>query len=98
MREKNKSPKIKNNMFLSGIMTMFFDLIKHFIKDAENIRKVKKIDHFDDKFSELEHMFIKLDNKMNDFRKQITELKTRILLGNIILIVLLIVLLIEFIR
>jgi hypothetical protein len=95
---KNKIEKKKPNIFMSGLMNIFFDLIKHFIKDAENIRKVKKIDHFDDKFSELEHMFIRLEDKINDYRKQIDELKNRILWGNIIVIVLLIFVLIELIR
>lgn len=98
MKKKNKNINVKNNVFLSGIINMFFDLIKHFIKDAENIRKVKKINHFDDKFAELEHMFIKLDNKLNDFRKQVNELKNRIFLGNVIIIILLAIILINIIK
>jgi hypothetical protein len=95
---KKEIERKKANPFLSGIMNIFFDLIKHFIKDAENIRKVKKIDHFDDKFSELEHMFLRLEDKINEYRKQIDDLKNRLLWGNIVIIALLIFVLIELVR
>jgi predicted RNase H-like nuclease (RuvC/YqgF family) len=80
--------KQKSNPILSGLINMFFDMIKHFMKDFENIRKVKKIDNMSDKFSSLEHMMVRLEDKLQDNRHQIEELKNRLLWGNIFIIIL----------
>ena len=88
----------KSSLFLSSIIKLFFDMIKHFIKDFENIRKVKKIDNFADKFSSLEHMLIRLENKIQENRKYIEDLKNRILWGNIIIVVLLLIILYDLLR
>ena len=80
--------KQKSNPILSGLINMFFDMIKHFMKDFENIRKVKKIDNMTDKFSSLEHMLVRLEDKIQDNRHQIEELKNRLLWGNIFIIIL----------
>ncbi len=82
------SEKQKSNPILSGLINMFFDMIKHFMKDFENIRKVKKIDNMTDKFSSLEHMLVRLEDKIQDNRHQIEELKNRLLWGNIFIIIL----------
>ncbi|RLC46461.1 MAG: hypothetical protein DRI23_12350 [Candidatus Cloacimonadota bacterium] len=82
------SEKQKSNPILSGLINMFFDMIKHFMKDFENIRKVKKIDNVNDKFSSLEHMLVRLEDKIQDNRHQIEELKNRLLWGNIFIIIL----------
>lgn len=73
-------------------------MIKHFIKDFENMRKVKKIDNIAEKFSSLEHMLIRLENKIRENRKLIEDLKTRILWGNIIVVVLLLIILYDLLR
>ena len=88
----------KSSPFLSSIIKLFFDMIKHFIKDFENMRKVKKIDNFADKFSSLEHMLIRLENKIQENRKYIEDLKNRILWGNIIIIVLLLIIIYDLLR
>ena len=51
--------KQKSNPIISGLIKMFFDMIKHFMKYFENMRKVKKIDNMSDKFSNLEHMMVR---------------------------------------
>jgi uncharacterized membrane protein YvbJ len=73
-------------------------MIKHFIKDFENMRKVKKIDNFAEKFSSLEHMLIRLENKIQENRKLIEDLKNRILWGNVIIVVLLLIILYDLLR
>ncbi|MCK4695959.1 MAG: hypothetical protein KAT74_09360 [Candidatus Cloacimonetes bacterium] len=88
----------KSSPILSGLIKMFFDIIKHFIKDFENIRKVKKIDSVAEKFSNIEHMIVRLEDKIQDNRKYIEELKSRILWGNIITIILLLIIIYELIR
>ena len=80
--------KPNSNPILSGFINMFFDLIKHFMKDFENMRKVKKIDNMGDKFANLEHMLVRLENILQENRRQIEELKNRLLWGNIIIIIL----------
>jgi len=88
---KNKNDIKKSSPFLSGLINIFFDMIKHFIKDFDNMRKVKKIDSAAEKFSALEHMIIRLEEKINDNWKVIEELKSKLLWGNVINIVLLLV-------
>ena len=88
---KNKNDIKKSSPFLSGLINIFFDMIKHFIKDFENMRKVKKIDTAAEKFSALEHMLIRLEEKINDNWKVVEELKNKLLWGNVINIILLLV-------
>ncbi len=78
-----------SNPIVSKFVSLIFDLAKHFIKDFENIRKVKKIDKFDDKFHSLEHLIIKMQDKIEKNRMMLDEMKNRILWGNIIIVVLL---------
>ncbi len=91
MKKKRKVAKSRSNPIITGAINMFFDLIKHFIKDFENLHKVKKIDKFDQQFSTLEHLVLKLEEKMNDNRRQLEELKSRLLWGNLTIIILVIV-------
>ncbi len=86
--KKNKE-KQRSNLLITGAINMFFDITKHFIKDFENLRKAKKIDRVTDKFSDLKHMLIRLEDKLQENRRQIDDLKNRVLWGNIIIIILL---------
>ena len=88
---KNKNDIKKSSPFLIGLINIFFDMIKHFIKDFENMRKVKKIDTAAEKFSALEHMLIRLEERINDNWKVVEELKNKLLWGNVINILLLLV-------
>ena len=96
--KKNNREVQKSSPLLTSIIKLFSDMIKHFIKDFENMRKVKKIDNIADKFSSLEHMLIRLENKIRENRKLIEDLKTRILWGNIIVVVLLLIILYDLLR
>ena len=88
--KKNKE-KQRTNPFVTGLINMFFDLMKHFIKDFENIRKVRKIDHVTDKFSDMRHLLVRLEDKIQENHRQIDDLKNRVLWGNIIIIILLLI-------
>ena len=81
--------KEKNNPMISGFINMLFDVIKHFLKDFDNMRKVKKIDHISDNFSTLEHLIIRLEDKLEGCRKQIDDLKNKLILVNVINFILL---------
>ena len=87
MKKKNE----KTNPVISGMISTFFDIIKHFINDFDNSRKIKKIDRFSEEFSTLEHLMIRLEKKLAENRHKIDDLKSRLLWGNIIIIVLLLV-------
>ena len=89
MKKNNEKPK--SNPIITGLINTFFDIIKHFVKDFENMRKVKKIDKFSDKFSTLEHLLIRLEKRMDENRHQIEDLKNRILWGNIVIIILILI-------
>jgi len=95
---KNNKNIPRSNPLMSGLIKAFFDLINHFIKDFDNIRKVKKIDKFSDEFSTLEHLLIRLEKKLDEQRFQIEDLKTRILWGNIVIIVLILLNIFYFIK
>ena len=97
-KKKNKNERPKTSPIVSGLISMFFDIMKHFIKDFENMRKVKKIDNWGDKFSNMEHMLIRLEDKIQENRRQIDDLENRILWGNIVIIVLLLVIIFQSIR
>jgi hypothetical protein len=88
---KNKNDIHKSGPFLSGLINVFFDMVKHFIRDFENMRKVKKIDTASEKFSALEHMIIRLEEKLNDNWRVVNELKSKLLWGNVINVALLLV-------
>jgi len=83
---------------MSGLIKAFFDLINHFIRDFENIRKVKKIDRFSEEFSTLEHLLVRLEKKLDEQRFQIEDMKTRILWGNIVIIILILLNIFYFIK
>ncbi len=95
---KNKFEKPRSNAFVSGLIKAFFDLINHFIKDFDNIRKVKKIDKFSDEFATIEHLLLRLEKKIEEQRFQIEDLKTRILWGNIVIIILILLNIFYFIK
>ena len=88
---KKKTEKPPSNPMVNGLVNTFFDIVKHFIKDFENVRKVKKIDKFSEEFSTLEHMLLRLEKKLDDNRHHIDDLKARLLWGNIIIIVLILI-------
>ncbi len=81
--------KKKNSPVLSGLISMIFDVMKHFLKDFENMRKIRKIDRVGDNFSTLEHLMVRLEDKLETCRKQIDELKNKLIITNIVIIILL---------
>jgi len=95
---KRDLDKPKSNPFMNGLITTFFDLIKHFMYDFENMKKAKKVDKMSEEFSTLEHMLIRLEKKLDDNRHDIEDLKNRILWGNIVIIILVLVNLFYLIR
>jgi hypothetical protein len=78
----------RSNPIISILIKAFFNMVNHLIKDFDNIRKIKKIDKFSNEFSTIEHMLVKLEKKLEDNRHYIEDLKTRILWGNIVIIIL----------
>ncbi len=95
---KSKDEKSKGNSIITHSISMVFDLIKHLIKDFELSRNVKKIDKFSEKFSNIEHLMIRLEEKFQDNRKEIEELKNKLLWSNVIIIALLVTILIQVIK
>ncbi len=87
----SKKDTRKSGPIISGFINMIFEVFKHFIKDLENMRKVRKIDTAGEKISNLEHMLVRLEERIDENRKLIENLKNRILWGNIFSIILLLV-------
>ena len=86
---KKKETKPAPNPLLSHVISMGFDLAKHWLKDMENARKVSKIDQFAEQFGTLENLVIKLDRRVQENGKLIDRLKLQLLWSNIVIIALL---------
>jgi len=90
--KKNKEIAVKgNNVILAGFVSAFFDIVKHFISDLDNRQKVKKIDKYQEGLQNLEHLIVRLEDKLEQHRRDIDELKSRLMWGNIIIVVLLLI-------
>ncbi|HCX72425.1 MAG TPA: hypothetical protein DHM37_01785 [Candidatus Cloacimonas sp.] len=89
MKKKKEQPQ--SNPVVNGLVNTFFDIVKHFVKDYENMRKVRKIDKFKEEFSNLEHMLLRLGKKLDNNHHQIEDLKSRLLWGNVIIVVLILI-------
>jgi hypothetical protein len=98
MMMKKKQEVQKSNPLVSGLVNTFFEIVKHFMKDFDNMRKIKKIDKYDDQFATIEHMMVRLEEKIRSLRQHVEELKARLLWSNIMIIVLLLIILYELIR
>ncbi len=94
---KAKKENVKSSPILSNLIGMSFDLVKHVIKDFEQARSVKKIDKFNEQFSTIEHLLIKLESKVDKNRKEIHDLKTKLLVSSVISIALSITILLQII-
>lgn len=95
---KNSEKQKKENVFVQGLVSTFFEMIKHFIRDFETMKKAKKVDRVSEEFSTLEHMIIKLEKKLEEQHHKLNELKNRILWGNIVIIVLIVITLYHIIK
>jgi hypothetical protein len=98
MMMKKKQEVQKSNPLVSGLVNTFFEIVKHFMKDFDSMRKIKKIDKYDDQFATMEHMMVRLEEKIRSLRQHVEELKARLLWSNIMIIVLLLIILYELIR
>ncbi|MCF7919166.1 MAG: hypothetical protein K9N06_04570 [Candidatus Cloacimonetes bacterium] len=94
MKKNNNVPaKPVNNTMISTIIAAFFDIVRHFITDFDNKQKVKKIDKYKEGLQNIEHLIVRLEDKIEHNRKELEDLKNRLLWGNIIIIVLLLIML-----
>jgi predicted ribosome quality control (RQC) complex YloA/Tae2 family protein len=88
--KKNKEVAARNgNVLVTGFVTAFFDIVKHFISDLDNRQKVRKIDKYQEGLQNVEHLIIRLEDKLEQNRREIEDLKNRLMWGNIIIIILL---------
>ncbi len=93
-KDKKESAE-KSNFLTTNIIKIFFDFVKHVLKDFEQARSVSKIDKFSEEFSNLEHLVIKLDDKLQENRRMIEALKTQLLWEHLILFALIVTILIQ---
>jgi predicted ribosome quality control (RQC) complex YloA/Tae2 family protein len=80
---------------IAGLVKVLFEVVKHFLNDFEVNRTAKKFEKYGDQFQTIENMLTKLDNKLQDYRREIEELKNRLLWSNILLIILLLILILQ---
>jgi len=90
--KKNEEIAAKgNNVILAGFVSAFFDIVKHFISDLDNRQKVKKIDKYQEGLQNVEHLIVRLEDKLEQHRRDIENLKNRLMWGNIVIVVLLLI-------
>ena len=92
MKKKSSVPaKNGTNALVSSFVAAFFDIVRHFITDFDNKQKVKKIDKYKEGLQNVEHLIVRLEDKIEINRRDLEDLKNRLLWGNIIIIVLLLI-------
>jgi len=89
VKKKTEVAAKSGNVLVTGFVTAFFDIVKHFINDLDNRQKVKKIDKYQEGLQNVEHLIIRLEDKLEQNRRDIEDLKSRLMWGNIIIIILL---------
>lgn len=91
MKKTKEVPAKSSNLLVSGFVSAFFDLVKHFVSDLDNRSKIKKIDRYQEGMQNLEHLIVRLEDKLDQNRREIEDLKNRLMWGNIIIVVLLLI-------
>lgn len=92
---KKQEENPQHKPLIAGAVKVLFEIVKHFIHDFEVNRTAKKFEKYSEQFQTIENMLIKLENRLNDYRREIEDLKNRILWSNILLIILLILLIMQ---
>ncbi len=95
MNKHKEDPQSKP--LIAGAVKVLFEVIKHFLHDFEINRTAKKFEKYGEQFQTIDNMLIKLDNKMQECRREIVELKNRLLWSNILLVVIVILLIVQLI-
>ncbi len=90
MRKQKETPESKP--IIAGAVKILFEVIKHFLHDFELNRSAKKFEKYEEQFQTIENMLIKVDEKLQNYRREIADLKTRLLWSNFLLIILLVLL------
>jgi len=94
MSNKNREEP-QSKPIIAGAVKVLFEVIKHFIHDFEINRTAKKFEKYGEQFQTIDNMLLKLENKLQECRREIEDLKNRLLWSNILLIVLLILLIVQ---
>lgn len=85
----------KDKSLITYAVSVVFDFLKQVVKDFEHSRSVRKIDKFAEHFSTLEHLVLRLESKLEENRRQIEALKTKVFTLQIVQIVLLAIILVK---
>jgi predicted RNase H-like nuclease (RuvC/YqgF family) len=70
--------KEREGFVVSKLTNLLFDVAKHYVRDMENAKTAKRVDKFAHKISSLEHLIVKMDTKVQENRRQLEELRTRL--------------------
>ncbi|MCF7912160.1 MAG: hypothetical protein K9M99_06510 [Candidatus Cloacimonetes bacterium] len=89
MKKKNEVAAKNGNVLVTGFVTAFFDIVKHFINEFDNHQKVRRIDKYQEGLQNMEHLIVRLEDKLEQNRRDIEDLKNRLMWGNIIIVILL---------
>ncbi|MCD4651069.1 MAG: hypothetical protein K8S56_04695 [Candidatus Cloacimonetes bacterium] len=74
-----KKKEIESNTLTKTLVSLLFDLLKQVLKNFEQNRSMKKMEKVQDEFATLEHLVVKLEQKIGENHKQINSLKTGLL-------------------
>ena len=74
-KKKENNSEIKSNPIIKQLLTAGLDIFKHFVKDLENKKKIKKIDKMDEQFTAIENLLLKQEKMLQENRRLIENLK-----------------------
>jgi hypothetical protein len=92
-RQQRENPESKP--LVAGAVKVLFEVIKHFLHDFEINRTAKKFERYSEQFQTLENMLLKADKRIQECRKEIEDLKQRLLWSNVLLVAILILLIVQ---
>ncbi len=90
MAKKDRNNIPKSGKIIEGFAGLGFDLMRHWLHDLKFSKGPGKNDNIERHFSDLEHMLIRLEDRLNENRRIIEDLKAKIYLYGLIIIGLLI--------
>lgn len=76
--KKKQPPFPRENPMTTRMVGMGLDFLKHVLKDFEQARSAKKIDKFAEHFSTLEHLVLKIENRVEENRRELEKLRANL--------------------
>ncbi len=94
-RRGNEREQPQSNPIYAGLVKILFEIVKYLLNNNDMIFTDKKAEDADKQFEEMKGMILELEKKTNDYRRMIEQLQARILWGNILFLILIIIMILQ---